>query len=216
MAAIEQSRVEEILVNYDSKEVTDQLYEMGKLLLDDCMQRVDQLDRKAVAIAGYTGAIIALMVSTFSIWTAGVDKWAIIFVAVGCLIGLVGGCMALASTWPQQFDMPSDSDWFEEAGLTNPDKLKRYHISSMHLSITSHEKVNARKVVKIKRSQICLSIMILLLLTVLSDATYRAITRPPSQLSLDHAGAKVSFYLRHQSSFLEEAPVSVSSVAHWP
>ncbi len=187
MAAIDQTRVEHILVSYDSKEVTDQLYDMGKILLDECMQRVDRLDSKAVAIAGYTGAIIALMVSTFSIWTAGIDRWAVCFVGLGCLVGVVGGAMALASTWPQKFDLPSDSDWFEEDGLANPDKLKRYYISSMHLSIGSHEAVNAKKVAMIKRSQSCLAIMIFLLLVVLGDATYKTITLPPSPPSSGHA-----------------------------
>jgi hypothetical protein len=127
------------------------------------------------------------MVSTFSIWTAGIDRWAIFFVALGCLVGLIGGYMALASTWPQKFDLPSDSDWFEENGLSDPDILKRYYVSSMHLSITSHEKVSAEKVSMIKRSQSCLAIMILLLLIVLGDATYRAITRPLSPPSSGHA-----------------------------
>lgn len=210
MAALDQSKVEEILETYDSTGVTDHLYDMGKFLLDDCMKRLDQLDSKAITIVGYTGAIIALMVSTFSIWTSGVDRWAIVLVALGSIAGLLGAGLSLASFWPQELLMPSDSDWFEQDGFAKPDRLKKYYVSSLHLSISSYEKINAQKVSRIKRSQACLAIMVLFLLIVLGDATYRTLTRPASQPSSGHVGLAVSFdLLGHESPFSEWAAAQV-------
>src|SRR6185437_6888567 len=140
----------------------------------------------AAAIAGYSGAIIGLVVTTFPIWTSAVDKWAIILIALGSVVGLIGGAAAVSSSWPRKFDLPSDTDWLEEDGLTDPDRLKRYYISSLHLSIASHEKVNARKASKIKCAQLCLGAMVFCLLLGLANQTYRVMTRP-AQSSSGHA-----------------------------
>jgi hypothetical protein len=183
MARLTHERVENILQGYKSKEVTDELYDMGKMLLEECTDRVSHLDSKAAKIAGYSGAIIALMISTFPIWTSAVDRWAVGLVGFGTLIGLFGAAIALASTWPQTLDLPSDSDWIEEDGLNDPDRLKRYYISSLHISIASHEAVNARKVLRIKRAQGCLAVMVLLLAVALGNASYKATKRPVQPVS---------------------------------
>jgi hypothetical protein len=186
MAALEQADVEARLQDVESKGVTDTLYDMGKMLLDECSERVHYLDAKSVQLAGYTGAIIGLMVSTFPIWTSAVGRWAVVLVATGSLVGLAGGAMALASTWPSKFLLPSDTDWLEEDGFHDPERLKRYYISSLHIAISSHEQINASKVSKIKVAQACLGFLVLSLLVVLGNATYRTV-RHPFQPSLGHA-----------------------------
>jgi hypothetical protein len=188
MAPLRHEEVERLLRSYESNKVTDELYDMGKMLMEECSDRVSHLDSKSAKIAGYSGAIIALMISTFPIWTSAVDRWAVVWVGLGTLIGLIGAGIALASTWPQTLNLPSDSDWIEEDGLNDPDRLKRYYISSLHISIASHEAVNARKVFKIKCAQGCLAIMVLLLAVALGDASYKAAKRPV-QPSLDHAAS---------------------------
>lgn len=190
MASLEQKEVEARLEVYDMPEVTGELYEMGKTLLDECVQRVHHLDTKSVTLAGYTGAIIGLMISTFPIWTAAVDKWAMILIAAGSLVGLVGGAMALASTWPRKFLLLSDSDWLEKDGFQDPDRLKRYYVSSLHISIASHEQINSQKVSRIKVAQVCLGVMVLCLSIGLGNATYKASTRP-FRLVSDRAASAV-------------------------
>src|SRR5437899_734173 len=190
MAALDQQVVRSRMEAYDSTDVTDSLYDMGKILVNESTERFNRLDAKATRIAGYTGAIIGLMVSTFPIWTSAVAKWAVFLIAVGSLIGLVGGGIALVSTWPQKVLLPSDTDWLEEDGLQNPDRLKRYYVSSMHQVITSQEQVNAFKVQRIKAGQLCLALMILSLLAALGNATYRVI-RWPSQPFLGRGASTV-------------------------
>jgi len=194
MGSLEHSKVEEMLQSYESTMVTDELYDMGKMLMEESSDRISHLDAKSAKVAGYTGAIIALMISTFPIWTSAVDRWAVSLAAIGSFIGLVGAGIALISTWPQSLDLLSDSDWLEEDGLKEPDRLKRYYISSLHLSIASHERVNSKKVSRIKRAQACLAAMVLLLSIVLGDATYKTV-RPPVQPSSGR-GVSGAFYLR--------------------
>lgn len=183
MSSLDHDEVETILQGYESPRVTDELYDMGKVLMEECSARVKYLDSKSATIAGYSGAVIGLMVSTFPIWTSALDKWAVVLVTLGSLVGLVGGAVALSSTWPKTFLLPSDTDWLEADGLRDPDRLKRYYVSSLHISIRSHEEVNARKVSKIKAAQVCLGIMVFCLLLGLGDQTYRVMTRPAQSSS---------------------------------
>ena len=192
MGTLDHSKVETMLQGYESSKVTDELYDMGKVLLEECSTRVEYLDSKAGRIAGYSGAIIGLMVSTFPIWTSAADKWAIGFVALGSLVGLIGGGVALSSTSPKTFLLPSDTDWLEEDGLNDPDRLKRYYVSSLHVSITSHEEINARKISKIKVAQKCLAVMVFCLLIGLGNQTYRFM-RHSSQPSSGHAASAAPY-----------------------
>lgn len=190
MSSLDHAKVETMLEGYESSKVTDELYDMGKVLMEECASRVAFLDSKLAAIAGYSGAIIGLIVSTFPIWTSAVDKWAIVLVSFGSLIGLIGGALALSATWPKKFLLPSDTDWLEEDGLKDPDRLKRYYVSSLHLSIASHEKVNTQKVSKIKAAQMCLAVMVVCLLIGLGNQTYRVMRRS-SQPSSGRAASVV-------------------------
>jgi hypothetical protein len=192
MAALSQQEVENRLHSYDSNSVTDVLYDMGKTLMDECGQRIDYLDAKSARIAGYIGAIVGLMLSTFPIWTAAIDRWAVYVAAAGVSIGIVGAAAVLRSMSPAKLLLPSDSDWLELDGLKDSDRLKKYYISSMHLLIASQEKVGARKVLAIKLSQRCLTLMALSLLIVFGNATYKIATRS-SQPPSDHAALAVVY-----------------------
>jgi hypothetical protein len=189
MAVLTQEQVSDRLDTYDSKEVTNALYDMGKTLADECGQRVDYLDAKAARMSGYIGAVVGLMFSTFPIWTSAVDKWAVYFAAVGVLVGIVGAAMTVRSMWPAKLFLTSDSDWIESDGFQDADRLKKYYISNMHIQISSQEKVAAQKVAAIKRAQCCLTVMALFLLAAFANATYKVATRS-SQPPSDHAASK--------------------------
>jgi hypothetical protein len=192
VATLEQSEVEARLQDYDSHKVTDELYDMGKTLMQECAERVHYLDSKSVTLAGYTGAIIGLMVSTFSLWSPILDKWAVLLVAAGSIAGLISAGLALLSTWPRKFLLPSDTDWLETDGFSDPDRLKRYYVSSMHISITSHEEINASKVSKVKAAQLCLAAMVFCLLVAMGDATYRVVMHPSQPFSV-HVVSRAGF-----------------------
>jgi hypothetical protein len=178
MPELDQATVEYRMHLYDSASVTDQLYDMGKLLFSEACERVHSLDEKSSRMAGYSGAIVGLLISTFTIWSPALAKWAVFVVAVGSLLGIVGGVIAIASGWPKNFAMPSDTDWLEEDGFENPDRLKRYHVASLHAAIASHDKQAQAKTVQLKRARICLCIMVGCLLLALGDATGRILKNP--------------------------------------
>jgi hypothetical protein len=189
--------VQERLQSFESKDVTESIYDMGKTLMDEGSRRLDYLDAKSARIAGYIGAVVGLLVSTFPIWTSAIDRWAVFVAALGCLVGAIGGAVALYSMWPGKFFLPSDTDWLESDALGDSERLKKYYVSSMHLVITSQETVNARKVSAIKSSQLCLALMILSLFIVLGNATYKVATRTSPRLS-DHAALAAAAASAHQ------------------
>jgi hypothetical protein len=181
-----QDDVSKRLISYDSPNITDSLYSMGIMLLNECAERVRTLDSKATTIISYTGAIIGLMMSTFPIWTSAVDRWAIFAALVGALFGLLGAASGFWATYLTEFSMPSDSDWIEKDGLQDQDRLKRYYIASIHLAIQSHEMALHSKTRRVKIAQTCLFLMVVSISIALGNATLKATARP-SRLSSDRA-----------------------------
>jgi hypothetical protein len=190
MATLTEHEVRERLEVSESTDVIDIMYDMGKTLMSECGERIDYLDAKAARIAGYAGAMVGLMVSTFPIWTSAISRWAVILAAVGMLAGTVAAISVIHSMWPAKLRLPSDSDWLESDALDDANRLKKYYISSIHLLVSSQEPVAVCKVSAIKRSQCCLALMALAMLIVFANATYR-VTRS-SQQSSDHAASAVS------------------------
>lgn len=59
------------LTLYEEPEVTDELYDFDKNLLDEIGERLGKLDTKAASIAAYAIAIIMFLVSTINNWSSG-------------------------------------------------------------------------------------------------------------------------------------------------
>lgn len=173
MATLTEFEVRERLQASESQGVIDTIYDMGKTLMSECGQRIDYLDAKTARLAGYAGAMVGLMLSTFPIWTSAISRWAVMVAAAGILAGTVGAISVIHSMWPAKLRLPSDSDWLESDALDDADRLKKYYISSIHVLVHSQEPVAAYKVSAIKRSQCCLALMALAMLVVFANATYR-------------------------------------------
>jgi len=191
MAALTEYEARKRLEAVESKEVTDAMYDMGKTLMSECGQRVDYLDAKSARIAGYIGAIVGLMISTFPIWTSAIGRWALFVAALGVLAGTTGAVIAIRSMWPEKLRLPSDSDWLESDASKDADMLKKYYVSSIHILMRSQEAIASRKVSAIKRSQSCLAVMALAMLVVFANATYRVAIHS-SQRPSDRAVSAVS------------------------
>ena len=53
----------------DNKDVTDELYGFGTMMLNDSVARIGKMDTKAAALAAYSGALIAVLAATRDLWT---------------------------------------------------------------------------------------------------------------------------------------------------
>jgi hypothetical protein len=54
------------LAGYHDTVATGQLYELSRYLLEEIVERVSRLDASASQLASFAGAILALMLSTYS------------------------------------------------------------------------------------------------------------------------------------------------------
>jgi hypothetical protein len=64
------AEVTERLSKYDNAETTSELYDFGKLLLEEGVDRAHWLDAKAGVMAGFSGGLVALLLSMFPMWKA--------------------------------------------------------------------------------------------------------------------------------------------------
>ena len=116
-----------------------------------CLRRLwtaSAASMSASQIAGFAGAILALLLSTYSTWHDQIAHSpgliGLVLIAVGCL-GRTGwyGFKAIR---PAEFQWISDRPiLFTSELLDYPDELQRYHILGNYRSILSHQEVSDRK-----------------------------------------------------------------------
>ena len=153
MGDLTNDQVNERLVSYADPLTTNELYEFGKILVGECTDRVHRLDAKTTTIAGYCGTIIALLLATINVWKPTIDGWAAVVVFFGASANFIAAFVALRSLAPMTYDWFSDTEWFESDYLADPDKLRRYHVLTMHNVVQQHEVTNKFKTQAIKIAQ---------------------------------------------------------------
>ena len=173
------SEIIERVSGYDSQKTTDELYDFGKILLQEGVERVHWLDSKAGLLIGFSGAILALLLSTVSTWKLELKAlpapWVfggLVFLALLCLAGAnFFGLLALRAEkflWPDEKDV-----WLAKDYLNYPEQLRRFYLVAMYETIASHDKVNQKKAERVDKAQLLLVMGTVLLAIVLLAATGR-------------------------------------------
>ena len=129
---LSEDEVKRLLTSYDSEETTNELYSFGLEMVKEAADRYHRFDSKATKIAGYAGAVLALLVSQFSEWSTAVDWWAVPVVLGAAVLALVAAALGLAAISLREIQMYSPSEWINEPSLKNPSQLRRYHIYTMY------------------------------------------------------------------------------------
>ena len=105
--AAEIAEVTERLSKYGNAETTNELYDFGKLLLEEEVDRAHWLDAKAGVIAGFSGAIVTLLLSMFPMWKAALEVVPSIFrvlVFAGIICLLLASISSFLSLMVQKFE----------------------------------------------------------------------------------------------------------------
>lgn len=142
---------EEILTrieSYENPQTTPLLYDLGTFLLHKGVEQTNGLDAKAGILIGFVGAIIALLLSSFSKWQHLAVEipggWAYIFFGF-CLLACTAVSVLIAHR-PRHFEWLDEKDvWFAKKYLDFPDQLRRYYLIGMYRAAASRDRVNARK-----------------------------------------------------------------------
>lgn len=152
-----------------ASEVTNEIYDFGKMLVSEAVARVSRLDTKAASVAAYAIGMITLLVSTSSVWASRIQiVWLPIFVGGIAFLSAVFGVIALTL---KKFEWFSDNDWLRADCMQNVNDLKSYRVLSMLVVIDSWQAVAREKSLWIKSAQFGLLVAALLLVICLLDAT---------------------------------------------
>jgi len=144
------------LSDYTDPEVTKELYDFGSQLLAERRDRTNWIDTKAGAFAGFAGALIVIVVSTFPGWKDLAKEWAgaSIFLFLGLVALLLAALFALQALRAREFQELEEKDlWFAKEYFDYPDQLRRYYLIGMYRSVKSHDMNNEKKAKMLIRAE---------------------------------------------------------------
>jgi hypothetical protein len=156
MRKLTEAQVRERLKSYDDAGVTDELYEFGKMLVAEMIDRNKVLDGKAAAMLAYSIGVITLLSSTFGVWAHRVPTLFLPLPAFAGVVSLVAACFAVYGLTLKRFEGISQNDWLQAECLGDRERLRRFHVINMWAVVNSHEAVTEDKANAIGRAQVFL------------------------------------------------------------
>jgi hypothetical protein len=168
------NEVRERLASYKDSKITDELYEVGKTLVSENLDRVKTLDNKAAAIAAYSIGLITLLVSTRSGWAGAIRMWATGLPVCAGITAFSAACFCVWSLALKRYDWFSENEWFSSECFSDPERLRRYHVLVMWKVVGSHSTVCDEKANKIAIAQwFLLASAVILVITLADTAIFR-------------------------------------------
>jgi hypothetical protein len=161
--------------DYNEIKTTDELYDFGKMLLLEEVDRAHWIDSKAATLAGFCGAVVALLLSTSSNWKrvlAQEPDWSRVVVFIGIGLVLMSSALAFIALINRTFSWIDEKDeWFQKDYLEFPDFLRRSYVLTMYQATRSHGKKNDTKSNYLTAAQLALflggSLLAIPLMTIL-------------------------------------------------
>jgi hypothetical protein len=157
---------------YSSPETTTELYSFGSMLVAEIIERIHRLEAKAGTLAGYAGAILALIVTSAAFWGSHLQHLERVAILLAALSAFASECFAILAIQLGSFEWFSDNEWLREECLSDAETLRKYHILTMRGVIASHRSVGEEKTKNIERSQWFLGATALFLLTAVFFAVF--------------------------------------------
>lgn len=178
MGVITEKEVRDRLALCKSEQVIQEVYSFGMMLVTECVERLHKIDAKAGTFAGFSGATLALIVSTFHSWSQNVGNFGIIAMFLSAVAVVVAGAFAISVMATRTFTgWFSTTEWLQEHCLTDVTKLKKYHILTMFGVIEEHEDVSAKKTKLLSLAQWAMAFAGVFLLVAFLDAAWFSLDR---------------------------------------
>lgn len=122
----------------------DQLYDFGKLMLDQIRALRNSYDAKLTSCLGWSTVTSAVLLSRITTWVGPSASGKLASVAT-VLVGLsVIASMFGLKSW-SGWKWPSEKDWFHEELFPWPDRLRRQHLVSMLEAHQSYSRKTQKK-----------------------------------------------------------------------
>jgi hypothetical protein len=169
-ARLSEEEVRARLVAYEDTGITDELYDFGKMLVSEAINRINRLDTKAASIAAYSVGIITLLASTSSTWIPRMHGlWSSTLVISGVL-AFVGASCAVKGLVLRPIEWFSENEWLSQECLSSRERLRKYRILTMWGVLTSWSEAGKNKSAWIARAQYALLAAAILLVVSLCTA----------------------------------------------
>jgi hypothetical protein len=150
---VSSDEAEMLVLQASSKELVDELYGFGSFLLNEAMSRTAQLDVKAIRLLIWAAAAVAFLlvgpdeiVHTHSIVMGALT-------GVALLLAVVASVHAALALHVQNWEMPSERDWFRGELFADPIRLRVYHLLGFLETHRNHNRRNIVKGERVRRSQ---------------------------------------------------------------
>lgn len=128
-----------------SKELVDELYGFGGLMLGEVASRTSALEGKAALIVGWSLAVLGVLLAGSPSWI-NTNSWAVVLgvlaATIGAFVAAVASVMAL---FVRSWKWPSEVDWFRRELFSQPDRLREYHLLAM---LEAHREHSATNIVR--------------------------------------------------------------------
>jgi hypothetical protein len=126
---LSKAEVRDLIYSYEKPEVTNQLYDFGKMLLEEVQSRSSRINSQSVSVLGWSTAILAFLFAGIDRFSGG-SRYFSLCSAVFALAAMRFSVNALRTR--PDWSWPSDVSWIHKTGLLQEDELKRYHIRVIH------------------------------------------------------------------------------------
>lgn len=130
-----------------SHEELDELTDFGSIMMQELIDHIPQLETKAAIVFGYSGALIAFLLSALRWWPeSALLKTGLLFIGA-CALGVAA--LAVRGGW----NWPSERDGFPEKAFGDLHAMKRRHLDALLYAHQTQGRVADRKAIDILRAQ---------------------------------------------------------------
>jgi len=167
-------QVDDLLEQCLRKEITNELFDFGRYLLDQSNARDAAIDQKASSMVGYSSAILAFLLMRGLSWADSPIKLAA-FILIGALAALACCFAALALRGARNWKELSEATWFppQPEFIADEDQLKRFYITAMHQVHQENHRIVNRKADQMIVAQLAVAAAgVLLGCALFSEATW--------------------------------------------
>lgn len=139
----------------------NELYDFGLFLVRNVVADVERVDKKAAALAAYSGAIITLLISTFNLWFHIVNRWIFPMLFLAGLLTMGAAVYSVYGLSLREFRWFSQKEWLEDVRAFDAIRLKKYRILTMWDVISEYRRNHLIKAERLAKAQKYLSLAVL-------------------------------------------------------
>ncbi len=171
---LSEQEVDDLIDQYTSEGVTDELYKFGAMLLSENESRAASIDSKATTVVGYSGAILAFLILQAPIW-AKATVWELAGISIAAFVAACACvCAFSALRGARDWAWFSEKQWFSKsAALKGADPLKRYYLKCMHGIKQANHRIANQKADSLIKAQMLLAVAAIVLGSMLTASAIR-------------------------------------------